>query len=126
MLKPVNPPENIQSSVASLPFEISGQYMPGFLIHYMIWYLLTQIDYFFKKGRERIMRKREIVHIEIFYFFSYNIFNMGRCTDRRDMTKAVESGIKLQANKQTNNIFKFICCKGMKCHLYLQQTTENI
>ena len=27
---------------------------------------------------------------------------MGRCTDRRDMTKAVESGVKLQTNKQTN------------------------
>ena len=25
---------------------------------------------------------------------------MGRCTDRRDMTKAVESGVKLQTNKQ--------------------------
>ena len=24
---------------------------------------------------------------------------MGRCTDRRDMTKAVESGVKLQTNK---------------------------
>ena len=28
---------------------------------------------------------------------------MGRCTDRRDMTKAVQSGVKLQTtNKQTN------------------------
>jgi len=27
---------------------------------------------------------------------------MGRCTDNRDMTKAVESGVKLQTNKQTN------------------------
>ena len=27
---------------------------------------------------------------------------MGRSTDRRDMTKAVESGVKLQTNKQTN------------------------
>ena len=29
---------------------------------------------------------------------------MGRCTDRRDMTKAVESGVKLQTNKQTKQI----------------------
>ena len=27
---------------------------------------------------------------------------MGRCTDRRDMNKSVESGVKLQTNKQTN------------------------
>ena len=31
---------------------------------------------------------------------------MGRCTDRRDMTKAVESGVKLQTNKQTNQLGK--------------------
>ena len=29
---------------------------------------------------------------------------MGRCTDRRDMTKAVESGVKLQTNKLIEDV----------------------
>ena len=41
---------------------------------------------------------------------------MGRCTDRRDMTKAVESGVKLQTNKL---VFSSLECSGIKHALKL-------
>ena len=44
--------------------------------------------------------------------------NMDRCTDRRDVTKAVESGVKLQTNKQTNGLVKCNMNYGLvKCNI---------
>ena len=46
--------------------------------------------------------------------------NMGRCTDRRDMTKADESGVKLQTNNCIQTKANVYDCNVTFPILYLQ------